>query len=190
MSLSATRCSPRGIAQPAPARPSRGVRQSTSSATNETTNAAAAPISASVNGSGNSVAVPTPCAGSGIAAATRASSDRRAQPVCTRGAALGCLRPELVFVDELRQLWVVSALQPDLLAPGTCDNLGRQAGVRRQSYESLGLRLYERLQLGDVGLPQVRLVGDPDRAMFEVVHGVLVRNRLVIDAAGEPLRIV
>src|SRR3954454_15047767 len=127
MSLSAMRCRPNGSANPAVGRPNRGVRHRTSSATKETTNAAAAPISASVKGSGSSVAVPIPCVGRGTPAITCALSGRRADSVGALRATLGGLRSELVLVDEGRQLGVVRALQPNLLAPRTRDHLGRQA---------------------------------------------------------------
>src|SRR4051812_43469097 len=114
MSLSAKRWNADGNATPASGRPSRGVRHNTRSATNVTTSAAAAPTNASVNGSGSSVAVPTPCAGS-AKPLTRllinpTSPARRTHASRARRAAFGRLRAELVLVDELRQLGVVRAL--------------------------------------------------------------------------------
>ena len=64
-------------------------------------------------------------------------------------------------------------------------------GAGRSSYGArMPLSGRARVRLLDVVGVQARPVADPDGAVLEVVHGVLVADRLVVDAAVEPRRVV
>ena len=91
-----------------------------------------------------------------------------------------------VLLDEQRQPRVVRPAQVQLGAPDGHDDRRRQVRVGRHD-AVVGQHLLQRRDL--VG-GEVRVVGDPDRAVLEVVHRVLVAHRLVVGAAGQPLRVV
>ncbi len=86
-------------------------------------------------------------------------------------------------VDELLDARVAGLRNEQLITPGLQRNRRLQARVRRE--REIGNALYFILEGRDVGRGRrLRVVGDPHRAVLEHVHGVLVRDLVVVDRAA------
>src|SRR3954454_14897087 len=103
-------------------------------------------------------------------------------------AGLGSVLTAPVLLDELRDALIVGGLQLQLVVPGAEHDRRRETRVRREDEVGRRELALERGQL--VARDLLGVVGDPHGTVLHVVHGVLVRDRLVVDAAVQPDRIV
>src|SRR5690606_22588636 len=103
------------------------------------------------------------------------------------GAGLGSLWTLPPVSDELLDPCVVALLHPKLTPPGRRHDGVLLTLVRREDDELLGGQVAQLLHLA---LGEVRLVREPDGAVLQRVDRVVVGNRLLIDAAVEPGRVV
>src|SRR5215204_6378681 len=120
----------------------------------------------------------------------RTALQRRARAAGTDGAWLRGLGALLVGLDKALQVGVVRTAQAYLLAPGRGNYGGVARQVRIGADQDVGLALCDAPQLVYLVLRKVWRVGDPDRPVLQGVYGILVADRLVVEAAVLPDRVV
>src|SRR5919106_3404159 len=120
----------------------------------------------------------------------RSALQRGARAAGADGAWLRGLGTLLVGLDKALQVGVVRTAQAYLFTPGRGNHGGVARQVRVGADQDVGLALCDAPQLVYLVLRKIWRVGDPDRPVFQGVYGILVADRLVVEATVLPDRVV